>query len=84
LDPGAPLDKDIYSLPPEELANIPSAPASLEEALAALAEDHEYLMRGNVFTEDVIETWITYKLENEVAPTKLRPTPLEYQLYFDI
>ncbi|MBA2661362.1 MAG: type I glutamate--ammonia ligase [Bradymonadaceae bacterium] len=84
LDPGAPMDKNIYNLPPEQLALIPSAPGSLEEALVALADDHEFLMRGNVFTEDVIETWIEYKMENEVAPTRLRPTPLEFQLYFDI
>ncbi|MFW6053678.1 MAG: glutamine synthetase, partial [Persicimonas sp.] len=84
LDPGDALDKNIYNLPPEEAEQIPSAPASLEEALEALVEDHEYLMRGDVFTEDVIETWIDYKLENEVEPTRLRPTPLEYQMYFDI
>jgi glutamine synthetase len=84
LDPGAPLDKDIYNLPPEQLAEIPSAPGSLEEALDCLSEDNEYLMRGNVFTEDVIETWINYKLENEVSPSRLRPTPMEFHLYFDI
>lgn len=83
LDPGAAIDKDIYNLPPEELAEIPSAPGSLDEALAALAEDHEYLLKGDVFTEDVIETWIDYKFENEIVPTRLQPTPLEYKLYFN-
>jgi glutamine synthetase len=84
LDPGAPMDKDIYNLPPEELDQIPSAPASLDEALASLEEDHDYLLKGDVFTEDVLETFITYKYENEIVPTQLRPTPLEYKLYFDI
>jgi glutamine synthetase len=83
LDPGKPMDKDIYNLPPEELANIPSAPASLEEALAALENDYEFLTRGNVFTQDVLETWIRYKFEHEIVPTRQRPTPLEYALYFD-
>ena len=84
LDPGDPLDKDIYNLPPHELEKVPSAPESLEEALMCLAEDHEFLLKGDVFTEDVIETWIDFKLENEVQPTKLRPTPLEFSMYFDI
>ena len=84
MDPGEPLDKDIYNLPPEQLAEVPSAPASLESALQCLAEDHEYLLEGDVFTEDVIETWIDYKLKNEIEPTQLRPTPLEFSLYFDI
>lgn len=84
MDPGAPLDKDIYNLPPEELAKVPSAPANLEEALVALAEDHEFLLRGDVFTEDAIEAWITYKMENEVQPSHLHPTPLEFAMYFDI
>ena len=84
LDPGEPLDKDIYNLPPEELAQVPSAPGNLEEALLSLAEDHEFLLKGDVFTEDVIETWIDFKMEKEVAPTRLRPTPLEFSMYFDI
>ena len=83
LDPGAAMDKDIYNLPPEELDLIPSAPANLEEALAALAEDHDYLLKGDVFTEDVIEGWIDYKYENEITPSRLHPTPLEYKLYFN-
>ena len=83
IDPGAPMDKDIYSLPPEELELIPSAPASLEEALEALADDHEFLLKGDVFTEDVIETWINYKFDEEIVPSRLQPTPLEYELYFN-
>ncbi|MGM0556014.1 MAG: type I glutamate--ammonia ligase [Myxococcota bacterium] len=84
LDPGEALDKNIYNLPPEEAEQIQSAPASLEEALEALVEDHEFLLRGDVFTEDVIETWIDYKVTNEITPTKLQPTPLEFEMYFDI
>jgi glutamine synthetase len=84
VDPGEPLDKDIYGLSPEELADIPSAPGSLDEALAALQEDHEFLLKGDVFTKDVIEKWIEYKIENEVNEVKLRPHPHEFFLYFDI
>jgi len=84
IDPGEPLDKNIYDLPPEELANIPSAPGSLEEAIEALKEDHEFLLKGDVFTQDVIDMWIEYKVENEINPVKLRPHPYEFYLYFDI
>ncbi len=84
IDPGEPLDKDIYDLPPEELAKVPQTPGSLEEALRALEEDHEFLRRGDVFTEDVIETWISYKRENEADAIRLRPHPYEFCLYFDI
>jgi glutamine synthetase len=84
IDPGEPLDKDIYGLPPEELAQIPSAPGSLDEALKALSEDNAFLMKGDVFTEDAIQMWIDYKTENEVNPVKLRPHPHEFSLYFDI
>jgi glutamine synthetase len=84
LDPGEALDKNIYNLPPEEAEQIRSVPSSLESALDSLVEDHEFLLRGDVFTEDVIETWIDYKVTNEVTPTKLRPTPLEFEMYFDI
>jgi len=84
IDPGEPLDKDIYGLPPEELAEIPSAPGSLDEALDALQQDHEFLLKGDVFTKDVIEKWIEYKIENEVNKVKLRPHPHEFFLYFDI
>ena len=84
IDPGQPLDKDIYGLSPEELATIPSAPGSLEEALQALKEDHEFLLKGDVFTADVIEMWIEYKTRAEINPVRMRPVPLEFALYFDI
>ncbi|MCD6319540.1 MAG: type I glutamate--ammonia ligase [Candidatus Desulfofervidaceae bacterium] len=84
IDPGEPLDKDIYSLSPEELAGVPSTPGSLEEALKALEADNEFLLKGGVFTEDVIEKWIEWKMENEVNAVKLRPHPWEFSLYFDI
>ena len=84
IDPGDPLDKDIYNLPPEELADIPSAPGSLDEALDALKADQEFLKKGDVFTQDAIDMWIDYKTENEVNPVKLRPHPHEFFLYYDI
>lgn len=83
-DPGEPLDKDIYDLAPEELKNVPQAPGSLEESLAALRKDHEFLLRGDVFTSDVIDTWIWYKTEQEVDAVRLRPHPYEFCLYADI
>jgi glutamine synthetase len=84
LDPGDPLDKDIYSLSPEELKNVPHVPGSLGEALDALERDHEFLLKGDVFTPDVIEEWISYKRQREVGPVALRPTPLEFMLYYDV
>jgi len=84
IHPGQPLDKDIYDLPPEELANVPTAPGSLREALKNLAEDHAFLLKGDVFTQDVIDTWIEYKIKNEVQALDLRPHPWEFMLYFDI
>jgi glutamine synthetase len=84
IDPGDPLDKDIYDLPPEELANVPSTPGSLGEALKALENDHEYLLKGNVFTEDVIQTWINYKIDKEIKPMALQPHPYEFHLYYDV
>jgi glutamine synthetase len=84
IDPGEPLDKDIYDLSPEELKSVPQAPGSLEEALAALRADHEFLLRGDVFTPDVIDTWIWYKTTNEVKAMQLRPHPYEFCLYYDI
>ena len=84
IHPGAPLDKDMYNLPPEEQERVPSAPSSLEEALEALACDHDFLLKGDVFTRDVIDTWIDVKMKHEITPTRLRPTPLEFQLYFNI
>ena len=84
IDPGEPLDKDIYGLSPEELENVPSTPGSLEEALGVLEGDHEFLMKGDVFTDDAIFTWIDYKREREVDPIRLRPHPYEFALYYDI
>ncbi len=84
IDPGEPLDKDIYDLPPEELANVPQTPGSLREALKALDEDYNYLLKGDVITPDVIETWIDYKLTNEVQALDMRPHPWEFALYYDI
>lgn len=84
IDPGQPMDKDIYDLPPEELAAVPTTPASLAEALDALEADHEFLLKGDVFTKDVVETWISYKREAEVAALALRPHPWEFALYYDI
>lgn len=84
IDPGEPLDKDIYDLSPEELKNVPSTPGSLEESLKNLEHDHEFLLRGDVFTEDLISTWINYKMVNEVKQVALRPHPYEFMLYYDI
>ncbi len=84
LDPGEPLDKDIYGLSPEELADVPTVPASFEGALDALERDHEFLLVGDVFTEDVIATWLRYKRENEVDAVRMRPHPMEFALYFDV
>jgi glutamine synthetase len=84
IDPGAPLDKDIYDLPPEELEKVPHTPGSLRDALNALRDDHEYLLKGDVFTQDVIDTWIQYKMDNEVTALDLRPHPWEFALYYDI
>lgn len=84
IDPGEPLDKNIYGLSPEELADIPAAAGSLEAALQALREDHEFLLKGDVFTEDVINSWIDYKMEFEVDEVRKRPTPREFALYYDV
>ena len=83
IDPGEPLDVDIYDLSPEELSKIPSTPSSLEGALEALEKDHSFLTDTGVFTEDFIQTWISYKLDNEVNPMRLRPHPYEFALYYD-
>ena len=84
IDPGEPLDKDIYDLPPEELAKVPQTPGSLHEALRILEADHDFLLKGDVFTTDVIETWIDYKMSHEVQALALRPHPWEFALYYDI
>jgi glutamine synthetase len=84
IDPGPPLDKDIYELGPEELKDVPSVPGSLEKALDALEADHEFLLKGDVFTPDAIEVWLNYKRKREVDPMRLRPHPYEFTLYYDI
>ncbi len=84
IEPATPVDKDLYELPPDEMTNIATVPASLEEVLLALEADHEYLLEGGVFTPDLIETWIAYKRTNEIDALRLRPHPYEFALYYDI
>jgi len=84
IDPGKPMDKNIYDLPPEILREIPSTPADLASALDALERDHEFLLRGDVFSTDLVEAWIEYKRTNEVLELALRPHPYEFELYFDV
>ena len=84
IDPGAPLDKDIYAMGSEELANIPTLPGSLDEALDALEADQSFLLKGDVFTQDIIDTWIEYKRENEVDQLRLRTHPYELYMYYDV
>jgi glutamine synthetase len=83
MDPGAPLEKNTYELSPREERRLKTVPGSLEESLRALENDNEFLRRGGVFTDDVIETWLSYKRENEIDPVRLRPHPWEFHLYFD-
>ena len=83
IDPGQPVDVDLFELPQEELAQIKHVPGSLDEALDALEEDHEFLLKGGVFTEDLIETWIEYKRREEADAVRLRPHPWEFTLYYD-
>ena len=84
IDPGQPIDKNIYSLPESEAKKIKTVPRSLEQALAALDEDRKFLLEGGVFTPDVIDTWIEYKHEVEIDAMRLRPHPHEFYLYYDI
>jgi glutamine synthetase len=84
IDPGEPLDKDSYHLSPKESARIKTVPSSLEEALDALEKDHDYLLKGDVFTTDVIEVWLEYKRSKEIDEVRLRPHPYEFYLYFDV
>ena len=84
IEPPTPVDRDLYDLPPEELAKVPQVPGSLDEALDALEADHEFLLAGGVFTPDVIETWIDYKRANEIDAVRLRPHPYEFYMYYDI
>jgi len=83
IDPSTPLDRDIYEMSQDDLKNVPKVPGSLAEALNALEEDHEFLTKGNVFTDDLIETWINYKREKEINELALRPHPYEFHLYYD-
>jgi glutamine synthetase len=84
IEPPDPVDKDLYDLPPEELAQVPQVPGSLEEALAALEADQDYLLAGGVFTPDLIETWLNFKRLKEIDEVRLRPHPWEFYLYYDI
>ena len=84
IEPPEPMDKDLYDLPPEELAKVPQVPGSLEEALGALETDRAFLEAGGVFTDDLISTWIEYKKANELDAIRLRPHPYEFALYYDI
>ena len=84
IDPGDPLEKDIYDLSPEELKDVPTLPGSLDDSLKALENDHDFLLKGDVFSQQLIDRWITYKREREINPLRMRPHPLEFSLYYDI
>jgi glutamine synthetase len=84
IRPGDPLDKDIYDLQPEELEKVPTTPHSLDASLDALRADHDFLLRGDVFTSDVIDTWIWYKQIHEIEALRVRPHPYEFSLYYDV
>jgi glutamine synthetase len=84
IDPGEPMDKDLYDLPPEEAVKVMNTPGSLADVLDALEADHDFLLQGDVFTPDILEAYIAYKREAEVDPVRLRPHPHEFTLYFDI
>jgi glutamine synthetase len=84
IDPGEPMDKNLYDLDPIELSNIPKMPATLDEALDELEKDYEFLLKGDVFTEEVVSTWIDYKRNKESREVNMRPHPYEFMLYYDI
>jgi glutamine synthetase len=84
IDPGQPIDKDLYELPPEEQKAIKQLPGALDVVLDNLEKDHDFLLKGDVFTPDLIETWLEYKRKNEVDAIRLRPHPHEFALYYDI
>jgi glutamine synthetase len=84
IDPGEPMDKNLYDLPPEELAEIPMMPGSLHAALDALEADHAFLLKADVFTEDTVAAWIEYKRVNEADAVAMRPHPYEFFLYYDV
>jgi glutamine synthetase len=84
IDPGEPVDKDLYELPPDEARLIKQVPGSLGDVLDALEADHEFLLKGDVFTTDLLEAYISYKRETELDPVRMRPHPFEFTLYYDI
>ena len=84
IEPAEPIDKDIYELPPAEMAEIDQVPTSLDAVMDHLEADHAFLTEGNVFTPDLIETWIEYKRQQEILPVQQRPHPHEFELYYDI
>ena len=84
IEPPDPMDKDLYDLPPEEHAAVKQVPGSLLEVLGELEADHQWLLEGGVFTQDLIDTWIEYKYENEIRPLSLRPNPYEFELYYGV
>jgi glutamine synthetase len=84
FEPPAPIDKDLYDLPPEEVAQVAQVPGSLDAVLTSLESDHDYLLEGGVFTPDLIETWVDYKRTSEIDPVRLRPTPHEFAMYYDV
>jgi len=83
INPADRIDKNLYDLPPEELKKVPLAPGSLEEVLDALEEDHDFLLAGDVFTKDMVETHLDYKRSREIDEIRLRPHPYEFFLYYD-
>ncbi len=83
IDPGEPLDKDIYEMSPEELAKYPKTPGTLAEAIDALEADYKFLTAGDVFTDDLVQMWIKWKREEELEPLALRPHPYEFYMYYD-
>jgi len=84
INPGSPMEMDIYHMSEKELKKVPQAPDNLESALEHLSNDNKFLRAGDVFTDDLIDTWITYKTENEVKPMALRPHPYEFHLYYEV
>jgi glutamine synthetase len=84
IEPPAPIDKDLYDLPPEEWGNVKQVPGSLDAVLESLESDHEFLTAGGVFTDDLISTWIDWKRANEIDPVRLRPTPHEFEMYYNV
>ena len=84
IEPPEPIDKDLYELPPDEAADVTQTPASLDEVITRLEEDHGYLLEGGVFTQDLIDMWIRLKRTDEIEPIRLRPHPYEFALYYDL